>query len=254
MIRRALLAVMAVIIAAASHAQMVEPVKFTATLNTGSGAEAEIVFSGKIDAGWHVYSTNLGSDGPIQASLHVNKHEGLELVGQLTPRGNEIKQFDEMFGMELRYFEGSVKFVQKVRFTAENYSLDCSLEYGACNDEACMPPGDVPLVKSGKAPKFVGGKADETEKASDKAAEEAKTSPDSAATQPADTVAEAAKGVASAAQGDIPAETLKQWWSPVIDELKEYEKPLSNSLLYIFLAGLAASSPCSLRAYGLSSQ
>lgn len=243
------MAVMAMIIAAVSHAQMVEPVKFTASLDMGKGADAEIVFSAKIDSGWHVYSTNLGSDGPIQASLHVNKHEGLELVGQLTPRGNEIKQFDEMFGMELRYFEGSVKFVQKVRFTAEDYSLDCSLEYGACSNEACMPPGDVPLIKSGKAPKFVGGKGDEAEKADEKATEEAKNSADSAASQPADTVAEAAKGIAAATSADVSPEVMKQWWSPVIDELKEYEKPLSGSLFYIFLAGLAGGflalfTPC----------
>jgi len=242
MIRRALLAVVAVIMAAASHAQMVEPVKFSSQLVTGKGADAEIVFSATIDAGWHVYSTNLGSDGPIQASLHVNKKEGVELVGQLTPRGKEIKQFDEMFGMELRYFEGSVKFVQKIRFTAEKYSIDCSLEYGACNDEACMPPGDVPLVKSGKSPAYVGGAAKEAEKepAEAETAEPAKA--DSSTVAKADTTLAAQP---AASQG----EEMKAWWTPVIDEMKAYEKPLSGSLLYIFLAGLAGGflalfTPC----------
>lgn len=236
-----MLAIMLLIVAV-SHAQMVEPVKFSAALNMGKGAEAEIVFSAKIDPGWHVYSTNLGSDGPIQASLHVNKREGVELVGSLTPRGKEIKQFDELFGMELRYFEGSVKFVQKIRFTAEKYAIDCSLEYGACNDEACMPPGDVPLVKSGKSPAFVGATADKAESEGETAEAGAPTAADSSAVAPADSAAEAVTVAAS-------SDEIKAWWTPVIDEMKAYEKPLSGSLLYIFLAGLAGGflalfTPC----------
>lgn len=54
-------------------------------------------------SGWHVYSTNLGSDGPIEASFHVDKKDGVELVGKLTPRGKEISEMDPMFGMKLRY-------------------------------------------------------------------------------------------------------------------------------------------------------
>ena len=133
-------------------AQMQDPVKFTTQLKTGSGPEAEMIFSATIDPGWHVYSTNLGQDGPIEASLHVNKLEGAELVGKLTPRGKEISQFDEMFGMNLRYFEKSVQFVQKVKFTKPQYNIDAYLEWGACNDEMCMPPGEASLKKSGKAP------------------------------------------------------------------------------------------------------
>ena len=67
------------------HAQLVEPVKFSANLKTGTTAEGEIVFSGKIDEGWHVYSTNLAAGGPVSATINVNKLEGVELVRKLTP-------------------------------------------------------------------------------------------------------------------------------------------------------------------------
>ena len=133
-------------------AQMQDPVKFTTQLKTGSGAEAEMVFSATIAPGWHVYSTNLGQDGPIEASLHVNKMDGAELVGKLTPKGKEISQFDEMFGMKLRYFENSVQFVQKVKFTKPQYDIDAYLEWGACNDEMCLPPSEAALKASGKSP------------------------------------------------------------------------------------------------------
>mgnify|MGYP002522205219 CR=1 FL=1 len=123
-------------------AQMVDPVKFTATLKTDGTAEGEIVFSGRIEAGWHVYSTNLGQNGPTEASLHVNKADGIQLVGSLMPRGGEKAHYDPIFNMHVRYFEGSAQFVQRVRFTKPTYSIDAYLEYGACSDENCLPPGE----------------------------------------------------------------------------------------------------------------
>ena len=51
--------------------------------------------------------------------------------------------------MELKYFEKEATFVQKIRFTKHQYDIDCYLEYGACNDESCMPPTQVTFRKSG---------------------------------------------------------------------------------------------------------
>ena len=110
-------------------AQMVEPVHFTQTLKPTQNGEAEIIFQGTIDPGWHVYSTDLGNDGPIEATFNVVKMDGLELVGKLKPVGKEIKQYDKLFEMDLKYFEGSATFVQKVKFTKPEYEIDAYLEY-----------------------------------------------------------------------------------------------------------------------------
>lgn len=133
-------------------AQMMDPVKFSSSMKMLGGDQAEIVFSAKIDPGWHVYSTNLGGAGPIEASFHGTKMDGVELVGKLTPRGKEINHFDNMFGCNLRYFENSAQFVQKIKFTKPNYDINCYLEWGACNDEMCMPPGEATFKQSGKSP------------------------------------------------------------------------------------------------------
>ena len=132
--------------------QMVDPVKFVSELKLLGNADAEIVFKGIIDNGWHVYSTDLGQEGPIEATFNEVKMEGVEKVGKLIPKGKEIKKFDELFGMELKYFENAVTFVQKVKFTKPEYVIDCFLEYGACNDRTCMPPTQVELKKSGASP------------------------------------------------------------------------------------------------------
>lgn len=146
-----------------TQAQMMNPVKFTSSLKTNGTAEAEIVFTGKIQPGWHVYSTGLGNDGPISATFNVNKMDGAEKVGGLRPRGNEISKFDNLFGMKLRYFEGSVTFVQKIKFTKPTYNIDVYVEYGACNDQNCMPPSEATFKGEGKAP-AVDAKAAKDEK------------------------------------------------------------------------------------------
>ena len=129
-------------------AQMADPVHFTSQLKELGNDEAEIIFTAKIDQGWHVYSTNL-TGGPIAATFNVVKMEGAEKVGKLRPRGNEQKTFDKLFDMEVRYFENTATFVQKIKFTKPKYVIDCYLEYGACNDQVCMPPSTVEFKKTG---------------------------------------------------------------------------------------------------------
>ena len=229
------------------NAQMADPVKFKSHLKTGSTAEAEIVFDGKIAHGWHVYSTNLGSDGPIEASFHVDKKDGVELVGKLTPRGHEISMMDNMFGMKLRFFENSVQFVQKVKFTKPTYTIKAYLEYGACNDEMCMPPTQVDAHFSGKSP-AIDGKAAADEKSADDVAETLKAGGLDSSMVKAGAVDSVAIADSAAAPQLDNAEVQKLW-TPVIKELAKYDKPVSNSLLYIFLAGLvggflALFTPC----------
>ena len=140
---RFIISLLAVILSTSVRAQMMEPVHFTSQLKTLQGNEAEILFTAIIDEGWHVYSTNLGDGGPVSATFNIVKMDGAEPVGKLQTRGKETKQFDKMFDMELRFFEHKATFVQKVRFTKPTYTIDCYLEYGACNDEMCMPPTEV---------------------------------------------------------------------------------------------------------------
>ena len=115
------------LIALSAMAQMMDPVHFTSQLKLLKEGEAELVFSATIDPGWHVYSTNLGNDGPISASFNTVKMEGAEPVGKLQARGSEIKKYDKLFDMELRYFEKAVTFVQKIRFTKPQRGLSASL-------------------------------------------------------------------------------------------------------------------------------
>ena len=221
-----------------AQAQMADPVHFTSKMNMLEGDMAEIVFSCTIDPGWHVYSTDITDDGPTKATFNVDKKDGVELVGKLTPRGKVIEKFDEMFGTNLRFFENKGAFVQKIRFTTPQYTIDCYLEYGACNDEMCMPPTTVQFKQSGKAPAVA--EETKTEEPEEEAAKEPETASDSLQ---ADT---AAVAVASPAEGN-------DLWAPITDELSLLERggedASSMSWWKIFLSGLLAGflavlTPC----------
>ena len=220
----------------AAEGQMVNPVHFSSQLKTLKGGEGEIIFSATIDDGWHVYSTDMGDDGPISASFNVVKMEGVETVGKLKPRGEVMKQFDKMFGMELRYFEKKAQFVQRVRFTQQKYTIDCYLEYGACNDEMCLPPTEVAFKTEGVCKELKEDKKEVKEEITAPVAPEPE--------KPVDTVA--VIEVPAGADSTAIAESSLQG---NFDQQNHPSDTLDHSLLYILLMGfvgglLAVVMPC----------
>lgn len=210
-------------------AQIQEPIKFKTEWKIVSNQEVEIVFTGTADKGWHIYSTDLPDDGPISATFNLDQIEGAEVVGKLTPRGKEIEKMDPIFGMQVRFFEGTAVFVQKLKLTGKNYNVTGYLQYGACNDENCLPPTSVEFSFKGEA--AAGG-----------------------ATASATTDSKVAiQGTASGALTPFNLPSSKtDYWKPVIDELNSFGEQINNdshSWAYIFFAGfigglLALFTPC----------
>ena len=208
-----------------AFAQIQDPVQFKTEWKKISDTEAQIVFTGNIDEGWHVYSTDLPEGGPISATFNTDKMEGLELDGKLMPEGKEVEAFDKVFEMKLRYFEGKATFVQKLKITAANYFIEGYLEYGSCNDENCLPPTEVSFSFSGQG----------------------------AAGAPAASDVVPAMELTPATQAVSSAVSTADYWTPVIEKLNSFGEETSQttqqSWFYIFFAGfigglLALFTPC----------
>ena len=202
-------------VAMVTFAQMHDPIKCETAWETVSDGVAELRISATIDAGWHLYSTEQGEDGPTPATLTVETLEGASLDGKLGFEGKEIAKYDDMFGMEVRYFENKVTFTQ--RFTIEEgYKVQGYFQYGACNDENCLPPTNVEFSYKGQ--QATGNGLQTT----------------------------------ANSQDGKPASPFGALWEPVIDELgqpKGTADTANQSLWVIFLLGLAGGlvalvTPC----------
>ena len=220
-------------------AQIQEPVKFKTEWKKLSDNEAEIVFTGTMDEGWHVYSTDLPEGGPISATFNVDKMEGAELAGKLEPRGKVVDKMDPIFEMQVQFFEGgTATFAQKIKLTGGKYEVTGYLQYGACNDENCLPPTNVEFSYKGE----VAGK---------KAPAPIAAAPAKAETKAETDTTEAPAEVLPPAVTP-PSTSSADYWTPVIDELRNYGDQVSQesySWIYIFFAGfvgglLALFTPC----------
>ena len=224
-IKTTMLMLMLTVFAVAAQAQMQDPVHFTVSQKQVSPTEVDVIFTGKIDAGWHVYSTGLPADGPISASMNTDLVEGAKADGKLKAQGKEISSFDKLFDMNLRYFEHNVTFVQRFKITDKTYHIKGFLEYGACNDQSCLPPTQVDFDFKGEGPKDAPETTQDEKKNSD--------------------------SIAAAAVVPLDSTEVNSLWKPVIKELQAFNGDSSQdrSWLYIFLMGfvgglVALFTPC----------
>ena len=200
-----------------------------------------------------IYSTDLGDGGPISATFNVEKISGATVVGKLQPKGKEIASYDKLFEMNVRYFESTAQFVQKLKLTGGDYKIEGFLEFGACNDENCLPPTQVEFNFSGKAEAAKGAAVTTPAEKVTVPAEDTKpeTQPASQTETPADT---ASTGIIGGADGptDINVAGNIDLWKPVINDLQSYGETTSQedmSWFYIFITGflgglLALFTPC----------
>ena len=237
-------------IGAEALAQFQNPVTFSATQKKVADDVLEVIFQGTIDAGWHVYGTDIADGGPTRAELTLETQKGVKPDGKLRATGKVQKKMDEMFGMEVSYMEGAASFVQRFIITEPEYEVAGYLTYGACNDENCIPPTDVEF--SFKGEKTL---SNSPLKGEDKVASEPVIATDTASIAISPSDENSTKEVSP--RGDLEGSL----WSPVVDELKAFEEASSSlplregrggsagGLWSIFLLGLlggliALLTPC----------
>ena len=226
-------------------AQMQDPVQFKTEWKAISDNEAEIVFTGTIERGWHVYSTDLEEGGPTSATFNIDQIKGAELVGKLTPKGNELDMMDPVFGMQVRFFEGTAIFVQKIKLTGGDYNITGYLNYGACDDQNCMPPTNVEFTFKGKA----AGSAKPAAAPAQKAEETAKAV-ETEKVEKAENTNDTIQTTTTVAPAQL--EGVTDYWKPVVNELSNFGEQAtekSHSWIYIFFTGLiggllALFTPC----------
>ncbi|WP_456462864.1 cytochrome c biogenesis protein CcdA [Lutibacter sp.] len=124
---------------------MLNPVKWTTSVEKVSESEYDLLIQATIEEGWHLYSQNVPEDGPIPTNFTFVKTDDYELVGNTSEEeGHTV--FDAVFNMNIKYFENKAVFKQRVKITSKsNFKITGEVEFMVCDDSSCLPPTFVDL-------------------------------------------------------------------------------------------------------------
>ncbi|SEA63712.1 protein-disulfide reductase DsbD domain-containing protein [Pedobacter hartonius] len=125
--------------AGASEAQILTPVHWSYAVKKTSPKEAVIFLKADMDAGWHIYSQHINEGGPVKTTIKFLASPDFTLKGT-TIEPKPITKMEQVFGMEVSYFEKSVIFQQKISLKTGQTTVKGSIGYMTCNDEKCLPP------------------------------------------------------------------------------------------------------------------
>lgn len=141
---RSILAVSCVIILSlAAFAPIENHVKWKLGAKRISPTEANIFIKAKIDNGWHIYSQHIEEGGPTKTEFTFAPSKDYKLTGK-TIEPNAIVKFDEVFKMNIGFFEKDVTFQQKIKLKpGETPTVQGNLRFGVCNNKSCLPPDEA---------------------------------------------------------------------------------------------------------------
>jgi thiol:disulfide interchange protein DsbD len=87
------------------------------------GDEIDLIFSVKIDSGWHLYSTEFPCrDAYIPTEITFLPNKSYALIGKINPV-NPKNMYDSMFNCDLKVFEKTAEFRQRIKVLANKLSI-----------------------------------------------------------------------------------------------------------------------------------
>lgn len=229
-----------------AYAQIYEPVEWDFALKEVDGTTKELHFTASIEKSWYVYDMNLAEGGPVSTDFLFPTVEGAQLIGKpyatVKPKSKRSELFDNM---ELRFYEKSVTFAQKIKITnPAAFRIEGHLIYMTCNDETCLPPTEVEFEFDRTS---LGGAATAQPTTVPETTQKGTEGNTASVTATADTATLAVKPLAIQHSG---SDTSVDLWEPVINELKAYQSDeRGTSWWLIFIAGFAGGflafvTPC----------
>jgi thiol:disulfide interchange protein DsbD len=127
----------------AVNAQIENPVKWSYTAKKISDKVYDVYVTAVLDPKWHLYAQEAG-EGPVPTSFTFNKNPLVILDGKVKETGKLEKQYDENFKSVLKFYAGTVSFVQRVKLkSAASTVVTGAVEYMVCNNNKCLPPKEI---------------------------------------------------------------------------------------------------------------
>ncbi len=123
------------------NAQILNPIHWKFNVNKISQEEFELIFTAKIENGWHLYSQKLPSGGPIPTKFSFVFPNGIAFTGRVESKSQPKTELDPNFKIELSYYTDEVIFIQKIKKKkAGKAKVTGQVEYMTCDNHRCLPP------------------------------------------------------------------------------------------------------------------
>ena len=122
------------------YAQVENPVTWKVTTQKIDETKYEVIFDATIDMGWSLYSSDNPTGGPIPTTFIFAESDAFKTEGNPKPIGNLKTEHDDIFGIDLAYFEGVGRFVQTISLNSgfEGATISGGIEYQACFEDKCI--------------------------------------------------------------------------------------------------------------------
>lgn len=106
-----------------------------------SGSEWKLLFTAVIDPGWHLYSQSTPEGGPMPVRFNFSKPHGYRLTGDVKEAGVIRKSYDQVFMVDVSWYENNVIFTQVVNVIGKESrsKVTGEISYSVCSGEMCMP-------------------------------------------------------------------------------------------------------------------
>ena len=121
------------------NSQDIEPVEWEYDVNKINDTEYNISFSASILEGWKLYSQFSPDEGALPTSFSfINNTSDFE-ADELFNEDDYIVGFDNVFKMDLYYYENEANFNQNVKLLDEDLNqIKVEIDYSSCDDELCI--------------------------------------------------------------------------------------------------------------------
>lgn len=146
--KKFIFALLAAVVSLTAFAQMApqQAASWTSKVVMEQNGNAVIEMTMKVNQGWHVYAPGQPAGGPVSMTFDFSKSSGITLVGEPQPSVAPLKKHDASFGLEVKYWERTVTFRQKIRITDASARIDGTVRFQGCNDKTCTPPVKIKIA------------------------------------------------------------------------------------------------------------
>jgi Thiol:disulfide interchange protein len=115
------------------------PVSWSFQHKDNGDGTIDLIFKAEIEDPWYIYSTEKISGGPLQTTFDISNPIGFEPIGSLQDGTSPKVKMDEGFGLEVKVFEHTASFIQKIKRTSDGELKVTGLfMYQSCNGGECM--------------------------------------------------------------------------------------------------------------------